>query len=98
MSHSHKESLNHPHFHSLRELVMTGIKKVLFYANVIEQRRELMQLNDAQPKDIGLSRADVDFEYHRPFWDIETTPRHDFTMPDNGFSATKAFPLVTFEK
>ena len=98
MSHSRKERLHHPHFHSLGELVITGIRKVLFYADVIAQRRELMQLSDNQLKDIGLSRADVEREYNRSFWDIKTTQRHDFTLMNTGFSPTEAFPLVTFEK
>lgn len=33
------------------------------------QRRQLAGLSDAMLKDIGRSRADVEFEAGRPFWD-----------------------------
>lgn len=32
------------------------------------QRRQLQRLSDAMLKDIGLSRADVDGESRKPFW------------------------------
>ena len=35
-----------------------------------KERRALRQLGDAGLKDIGLSRADVDAELHRSFWDV----------------------------
>lgn len=34
-----------------------------------EQRRRLARLDDAALKDLGLSRADVQQETERPFWD-----------------------------
>ena len=37
---------------------------------VRKERRALQQLGDAGLKDIGLSRADVDAELHRSFWDV----------------------------
>ena len=37
---------------------------------VRKERRALRQLGDAGLKDIGLSRADVDAELHRSFWDV----------------------------
>lgn len=33
------------------------------------ERRQLWRLSDAMLKDIGLSRADVEHEASRPFWD-----------------------------
>ncbi|CAM3984909.1 hypothetical protein CCOS865_01758 [Pseudomonas reidholzensis] len=33
------------------------------------QRRELAQLSDATLADLGLSRADIQQEAERPFWD-----------------------------
>ncbi|MFG3692943.1 DUF1127 domain-containing protein [Stutzerimonas stutzeri] len=33
------------------------------------QRRQLAALSDEMLKDLGLSRADIDTEAHRPFWD-----------------------------
>ena len=35
-----------------------------------KERRTLQQLSDAGLKDIGLTRADVDAELHRSFWDV----------------------------
>ena len=37
---------------------------------VRKERRTLQQLSDAGLKDIGLTRADVDAELHRSFWDV----------------------------
>ena len=37
---------------------------------VRKERRSLQQLGEAGLKDIGLSRADVDAEWHRSFWDV----------------------------
>jgi uncharacterized protein YjiS (DUF1127 family) len=37
---------------------------------VRKERRTLQQLGDAGLKDIGLTRADVDAEWHRSFWDV----------------------------
>nr|WP_319250103.1 DUF1127 domain-containing protein [uncultured Celeribacter sp.] len=40
---------------------------------IARQRRALANLSDEQLKDIGLSRADVEREAERPFWDA---PQH----------------------
>ena len=32
------------------------------------ERRALHGLDDGMLKDIGLTRADIDFEVHKPFW------------------------------
>ena len=37
---------------------------------VRNERRSLRQLGDAGLKDIGLSRADIDAEWNRSFWDV----------------------------
>ena len=37
---------------------------------VRKERRALQQLGEAGLKDIGLTRADVAAEWHRPFWDV----------------------------
>jgi len=36
----------------------------------LRERRELMSLDDGALKDIGISRADADREWSRPFWDV----------------------------
>jgi uncharacterized protein YjiS (DUF1127 family) len=41
---------------------------VLSFRERMEQRRGLMQLNDRLLEDIGLTRADVDWECSKPFW------------------------------
>ena len=33
------------------------------------ERRSLMRLDDRTLQDVGLTRADVEREYERPFWD-----------------------------
>lgn len=38
--------------------------------SLARQRRQLAELNDAQLKDIGVSRADVARELARPFWRV----------------------------
>ncbi|MEO1330528.1 MAG: DUF1127 domain-containing protein [Pseudomonadota bacterium] len=38
-------------------------------AQVARERRALRELSDHQLRDLGLSRADVEREAHRPFWD-----------------------------
>lgn len=32
------------------------------------ERRQLMKLDDRMLRDIGISRADAEFEYRKPFW------------------------------
>ncbi|MNF35594.1 hypothetical protein D3C85_610300 [compost metagenome] len=44
-------------------------QKVLRWRQLARQRRQLAMLSDATLKDIGLSRADIWTESHRPFWD-----------------------------
>ncbi|WPP47142.1 DUF1127 domain-containing protein [Pseudomonas sp. AN-1] len=44
-------------------------QKVRRWRQLARQRRQLAMLSDATLKDIGLSRADIWVESHRPFWD-----------------------------
>lgn len=44
-------------------------QKVRRWRQLARQRRQLAMLSDATLKDIGLSRADIWTESHRPFWD-----------------------------
>ncbi|WP_217477096.1 DUF1127 domain-containing protein [Stutzerimonas stutzeri] len=37
--------------------------------SLYRQRRQLAALSDDMLKDLGLSRADIDTEANRPFWD-----------------------------
>ena len=37
---------------------------------VARQRRHLASLDDRMLRDIGFSRADVELEIDRPFWDV----------------------------
>ena len=39
------------------------------WSQLARQRRQLAMLDDAALKDLGLSRADVQQESERPFWD-----------------------------
>jgi len=38
------------------------------WSEVRRQRRSLLELDDHVLKDIGLTRADVDYEASKPFW------------------------------
>ncbi|SFP54230.1 Uncharacterized conserved protein YjiS, DUF1127 family [Geopseudomonas sagittaria] len=44
-------------------------QKVRRWRQLARQRRQLAMLSDATLKDIGLGRADIWTESHRPFWD-----------------------------
>ncbi|MGA8260778.1 MAG: DUF1127 domain-containing protein [Arenicellales bacterium] len=35
-----------------------------------QERRELLKVSDAVLRDIGISRADADREYRKPFWQL----------------------------
>ena len=50
--------------------IQTGTHpRVTTEANIANMRRQLAMLDDAALKDLGLSRADVQQESERPFWD-----------------------------
>jgi uncharacterized protein YjiS (DUF1127 family) len=46
--------------------------RVLFWRDTARQRGDLRRLDDRMLRDIGLSRADVEREAMRPFWDLPT--------------------------
>ena len=54
---------------------MKGQKGVMWFARVLRwyqlsrERACLRQISDAALKDLGLSRADIEMESHRAFWD-----------------------------
>jgi len=50
-------------------LLQRGWKQVKRWHEVAEQRRLLASMPDAALKDLGLSRADVEQEVQRSFWD-----------------------------
>ncbi|WP_408733514.1 DUF1127 domain-containing protein [Pseudomonas sp. LS1212] len=54
---------------SLKAVFASVLQQILRWYELHRQRVELMQLNDAALKDIGLSRADIFEESERPFWD-----------------------------
>jgi uncharacterized protein YjiS (DUF1127 family) len=43
---------------------------LLTWHDTVRQRRALRALDDRMLRDIGLSRADVEREATRPFWDL----------------------------
>jgi uncharacterized protein YjiS (DUF1127 family) len=45
------------------------IRQLRRWRDLYQQRHQLASLSDATLKDIGLSRADVEQEASRPFWD-----------------------------
>ncbi|HCB13036.1 MAG TPA: DUF1127 domain-containing protein [Gammaproteobacteria bacterium] len=61
-----EQSINH---HSRIGAILTGVFACLrnYYA-VYCQRRDLLALDDAMLKDIGISRVDALQEGNKPFW------------------------------
>lgn len=51
------------------------LKRIRVARAIAKQRRMLAQLNDAQLKDIGISRYDAIEESSRDFWDIPETDK-----------------------
>ena len=45
--------------------------KALDWSELARQRRRLMELDDHLLKDIGVSRADVEFEISKSFWSLK---------------------------
>ncbi|MET1081274.1 MAG: DUF1127 domain-containing protein [Pseudomonas sp.] len=50
------------------DLVSHWWAKVRRWNELARQRRQLLRLNEAALKDLGLSRADVEHEVEQPFW------------------------------
>ena len=63
-------------------MLIPSMNKVRAKANlwreISRQRKQLSELSDHLPKDIGFSRIDVEREASRPFWDY--TPCNDDTL------------------
>ncbi|GHA95121.1 DUF1127 domain-containing protein [Modicisalibacter luteus] len=51
------------------------IKRLRRWQQLRHERQELWRLSDATLKDIGLSRADIEREASRPFWDDDGLSR-----------------------
>ncbi len=54
----------------LKRRVMRVVSWVEAAFRTARQRRQLMGLDDRALKDIGVSRADAELEWSRPFWDL----------------------------
>jgi len=48
---------------------MVWINRVSRWYQLSRERAHLRQISDAALKDLGLSRADIETESHRAFWD-----------------------------
>ena len=46
-----------------------AVARVVRWYQLSRERAHLRQISDAALKDLGLSRADIDTESHRAFWD-----------------------------
>ena len=54
---------------SLTALLLAGWQQLSRWHALYRQRQQLAALSDDMLKDIGLSRADIETEANRPFWD-----------------------------
>ncbi|HDS1817997.1 hypothetical protein D3C81_938220 [compost metagenome] len=61
-------SIQQPAF-SLNHLWHAALERPVRWWELHRQRRELASLSDATLHDLGLSRADIQQEAERPFWD-----------------------------
>ncbi|WP_029404784.1 DUF1127 domain-containing protein [Stutzerimonas stutzeri] len=57
-----------PHF-SLAAMLRAAWQQLRRWNSLYRQRQQLASLSDEMLKDIGLSRADIESETIRPFWD-----------------------------
>lgn len=55
----------------LTALVNKGWSQITIWKEISRQRRELSRISDFLAKDIGISRAEVEREANRHFWDYE---------------------------
>ena len=54
---------------SLVAVLRAAMRQIKRWYELHRQRQQLASLNDEMLKDIGLSRADIEPEVNRPFWD-----------------------------
>ncbi len=57
-----------PSFGSARHWAVTAIQTLLQWQERASQRHHIAGLNDRALKDVGLTRADVESEAAKPFW------------------------------
>lgn len=50
--------------------ISSTIETLLSWCERRRQRRDLASLNDQILRDVGLTRADIEREYRKPFWQI----------------------------
>lgn len=77
---SHVEFVKTGHLSASRSTSLTALlraawQRVNRWHALYRQRQQLASLSDDMLKDIGLSRADIETEANRPFWD-EPYRRH----------------------
>jgi len=76
---SHAQVLDSLHLAANRRTAMAAFLRACWqrvgrWHALYRQRRQLAALSDEMLKDLGLSRADIETEASRPFWD---DPRRD---------------------
>ncbi|MGN8252140.1 DUF1127 domain-containing protein [Pseudomonas sp. SMV7] len=64
----HVSSIQQPAF-SLNHLLHAGVQQMVRWLQLYRQRQQLASLSDATLHDLGLSRADIQQEAERHFWD-----------------------------
>lgn len=65
----HVIDMRHSNGVSLSQRVSSAVRQLRRWHQLHRQRQQLAALSDATLKDIGMSRADIDMESQRPFWD-----------------------------
>ena len=53
---------------SRRDVARAAVERMVSWHERAQQRRHLAGLDERLLKDIGVSRADVEFELRKPFW------------------------------
>ncbi|KJH82616.1 DUF1127 domain-containing protein [Pseudomonas sp. KSR10] len=71
---SHVEFDKTAHLSASRSVSLTALLRAVWqrvsrWHALYRQRQQLAALSDDMLKDIGLSRADIETEANRPFWD-----------------------------
>jgi len=69
VEHAQVRNLSGNSYPTIGRILQAAWQRLRRWHALYRQRQQLASLNDEMLKDIGLSRADVETEINRPFWD-----------------------------